>query len=88
MAEQRFFHSPSSVAAPSPTNPNRTGIQISWNEGAVKTIEIRRHHIELATKGCCIKMKPGGRPGHDAQFALNAQSHKMIFASKPERRAT
>jgi ABC-type transporter lipoprotein component MlaA len=42
----------------------------------VKTIKIRHHHIEVATKVCCINLKPGCRQGHDAQLALNAEAKK------------
>jgi ABC-type transporter lipoprotein component MlaA len=42
----------------------------------VKTIKTWHHHIEMATKVCCINLKPGCRQGHDAQLALNAEAQK------------
>src|ERR1035438_4778347 len=80
MAEQRFLRSQRSAAAqPLAPNPNRTGIQINWREGVVKTIKTRHHHIEMATKVCCINPAGAGsgcRQGHDAQPALNTEAQK------------
>ena len=45
----------------------------------VKTIKTRHHHIEMATKVCCINPAgagPGCRQGHAAQLALNAEAQK------------
>jgi hypothetical protein len=90
MREQQFFHSQRPVAAqPPPLNPNRTRIEINWWEVVAKTIEIRRHHNEMAAKVCCINPAGAGpdcRQGHDAQFALTAKAQK-IFTSRPGRRA-
>ena len=70
MREQRFLHSQRLAAAqPAPPNPSRTGIQINWVEAVAKTIEIWRHHNEMATKVCGINPAgagPGCRQGRDA----------------------
>lgn len=80
MAEQRFLRKPQSTAAqPPPPNPKRTEIQINWNVGVLKAIEIRRDHIELDNRSSCIHLKPGCQQGHDALVALIAQAH-IVFA--------
>ena len=46
------FHTQRSAATqPPPLESIRTGIQIHWREGAVKTTEIRRHQIEIGSAG-------------------------------------
>jgi hypothetical protein len=58
------FHAQRSAAAQlAPLQPIRTGIQINWREGTVKSIEIRRHQIEMAAKDCCLFTS---RPGRQA----------------------
>jgi hypothetical protein len=90
MAEQRFLRNPQSAAAPPPATAmslNRTGIEIHWVEAEAKTTEIRHHHIEAATKVCCINpacAEPGRWREHDAQFVLASNT---IFVSRPGRRA-
>jgi hypothetical protein len=85
MKEQRFLCSPQSAAAqPPPPNPNRTRIEIHWGEAVAKAIEIRFHHIEMATKVCCLHLKPDCRQGYHAKLVLTAQAQK-IFTSRPER---
>jgi len=84
MVEQRFLCSPQSAATPPlPPAPapslNRTGIEIHWGEAEAKTVTIRHHYNEAATKVCCINPAgagPGCRQGLDAQLALDAQAQK------------
>jgi hypothetical protein len=56
------FHTQRSAAAQLPPLQSiRTGIQINWREGAVKTIEIRRHQIQMAIKDYGISTSRPGR---------------------------
>jgi hypothetical protein len=88
MKEQQFFHSQRSVAAQPPApNPSHIGIQINWGKAVAETIEIRHRHLEIASLGCGINLKPGCPQAHGAQLALDAQA-PMIFASRTGRRAT
>jgi len=88
MTEQQFLHSQQLLAAQlPPLNPNQTRIEINWGKAVAKTIEIRRHHNEMATKLCGTTFKAGYQQGHDAQLALAAEA-QQILASRPGRRVT
>jgi hypothetical protein len=88
MKEPRFFDSqPSVTAQPPPSNPNQSGIQIYWREGAGMIIKIRLHPIKVAAgKNCGIPLKPVFSQRHDMPIALVAEN-QISFASRPGRRA-
>jgi hypothetical protein len=81
MVEQRFLRSPQSVAAPPPvTSLNRTGIEICWEEAEAKSVKIRHHYNEAASKVCGLNPAgagPGCRQGLAALLALNAEAQKV-----------
>jgi hypothetical protein len=57
-----FLRQQPAAAHPPLPHSTRTGVQINWREEAVKTIEIRRHQIEMAAKHCYIFTSRPGRP--------------------------
>jgi hypothetical protein len=43
-------------------------------------IKIQHRPVELAAKNCCLNLKPGCAPEHDAQPALIARPPKMFVS--------
>jgi hypothetical protein len=88
MSEQPFYHGQRSAAeqAMPPTQSNRTGIKVTWNEGIAAAIKIQHQPVVMMRKVHGMHLQPRRGQGLDAQLALNAEL-QMIFASRQGSRA-
>jgi hypothetical protein len=82
MLEQRVIHNQPSAAPLPALNPSRTRIEINWEDAAIGRIELRTGHIEGATTGCCVNLKPIYHDGCDERHVLNTLA-RMIFKQTP-----